>query len=260
MGDQIKILILMSYYNRPILVKNSLKSILEADKYHQNWELFFGDDGSKIPGKPIVEELLHSCIDKVKFVNSNLTIKEKIKSGLVLGKYANQAIKESDADVAIMLCDDDQLVPDYLYNLNNYFKNNNEVLYCYSKIYLINPLVKNYLYTKEVNNKYNQWIGSINPAGKVDATQVAWRLQCCKEHNAWFSESTKFVPGKPWTKDTDKSFFENLYDCCGPCHPTNFYSQYKGIHDYQLLWHKNVSEESLIAYDMMCETLAGEKF
>lgn len=96
--------------------------------------------------------------------------------------------------------------------------------------------------------------------GKVDASQVAWRLSCCKKHNAWFSESTKLIKNKPWVVDTDRSFFENLFDKCGPCCPTNTFCQFKGIHDYQLLWHKNATEESLIAYDNTCRQLAGEKF
>lgn len=260
MLNQIKILILISYYNRPLLLKKSLNSIIKANEFHQNWELFFGDDGSHIPGKPIVEEVLHDHIEKITFANSNFTLDDKIKSGLVLGKFANQAIRESDADVGIILCDDDELVPTYLANLNNFFIHNKDVLYCYSKIYIFNPINQDSSTIKETNNKYNQWTGLINPVGKVDATQVAWRLNCCKQYGAWFSDSTKFVKEKPWAKDTDRSFFENLFDKCGLCHPTNFYSQFKGVHDYQLLWHKNASKEALIAYDSMCRQLAGEKF
>ena len=50
----------------------------------------------------------------------------------------------------------------------------------------------------------------------------------------WLSP-TKNIKDKPWTSDTDRAFFESLFQNCGPCHPTNFFSQFKGIHDYQLL-------------------------
>jgi hypothetical protein len=260
MINQLKILILMSYYNRPLLVKNSLQSILKSNEFHQNWVLFFGDDGSFIPGKPIVEEILHNHLDKVKFENSHMSLKEKINSGLVIGKYANEAIKQSDADVAIILCDDDELVPTYLAQLNSFLLQNPDILYCYSKVYVFNPLLQKSDNIKETNNKYNQWNGPINPVGKVDASQVAWRLKCCKEYDAWFPDSTKLVKDKPWVADTDRSFFDNLFKKCGDCQPTDLFCQFKGIHDYQLLWHKNATEESLIAYDAVCRQFAGAKF
>lgn len=258
-NNQLKILILMAYYNRPLLVRNALNSIVKADQHHQNWVLLFGDDGSPIPGKPIAEEILCDHKDKLIFAQSNMTLQEKLEKGLAIGHYANQAIKDSDADLAIILCDDDELFPTYLADLNRFFTNNSNTLYCYSRIVIFNPLIKKSSDVDFTYNKYNQWTTPINPVGKVDASQVAWRLDCCKKYGAWFAESTKFVEGKPWTKDTDRSFFENLYQKCGECHPTDFMAQYKGIHDYQLLWHKNVTKESLIAYDQKCRKIAGEK-
>jgi len=256
----LKILILCSYYNRPLLVRNALNSILKANEHYTNWELAFGDDGSKIPGRPIVEEILKDHLDKITFVHSGLEFEDKIQQGLILGKLANEAIQESDADVALILCDDDELVPTYLKGLSEFFQSNPSVLYCYSKIHLYNPF---YQKSKDVNNvsgNFNKWDWPINPVNKVDATQVAWRLDCCKEHDAWFQDSTKSVQGKPWTKDTDKSFFENLFNKCGKCHPSGLIGQYKGIHDYQLLWHKDVPPAQLWAYDKMCKELGGVEF
>lgn len=256
----LKILILMSYYNRPILVKNALNSILKANEQHQNWVLGFGDDGSKIPGRPIVEEALKDHLDKITFVDTGMTFDDKIERGLMLGYFANQVMRESDADVALMLCDDDELHPSYLANLSSYFNSNPEVLYGYCKLYIYNPLMQK---SEDVSNMSGRWNvpnTPINPVNKVDASQVAWRLDCCKKHGAWFKESTKCVPGKPWTKDTDKSFFENLYEHCGECHPFGFVGQYKGVHDYQLLWHKDVPAASLYAYEKMCVDLGGVRF
>lgn len=257
---QLKFLILMAYYNRPILVKNAMRSLVEANKKHQNWHLLFGDDGSLIPGKPIVQEVLGSLANKASFLESNLTFENKLKDGLVIGQYANQVLKETDSDVAIILCDDDELHPDYLFNLNKYFQENPDILYCYSKIILYNPLLENSNQNTNLSNKYNQFNNPINPVGKLDASQVAWRLDCCKKYGAWFPESTKKLDEKPLVQDTDRGLFENLFRCCGLCHPTDFVSQYKGVHDYQLLWHKNNSIQSLEAYDRMCRTLAGVKF
>lgn len=258
--DNLKVLILMSYYNRPILVRNALTSILKANEHHRNWALAFGDDGSAIPGRPIVEEILKDHLDKITFVETKMTFEDKIEQGLVLGRLANAVIKHSDADVGIILCDDDELHPEYLKNLSGYFSEHPEVLYCYSKIHVYNPMIQKSSDAHNLTSRYNAWATPINPVAKVDATQVAWRLECCKKHGAWFAESTKFVEGKPWTKDTDRSFFENLSDKCGLCHPTGFVGQYKGIHDYQLLWHKNVGAEGLRAYDETCRELGGVEF
>ena len=255
-----KILILMSYYNRPILVRNALNSILASHEYHQDWELAFGDDGSEVPGVPIAKEILSDHLDKVTFVETKMSFEDKIEKGLILGKLANQQIRRSDADAAIMLCDDDELVPTYLKELSGFFESRPNVLYCYSKIHLYNPFFKKSSDVHNLKHRYNRHKGPINPVNNVDATQVAWRLDCCKKHKAWFKASTRQVPGKPWTKDTDKSFFENLHEKCGLCHESGIVGQYKGVHDYQLIWHKNVPAASLWAYDKMCRELGGKKF
>jgi hypothetical protein len=255
-----KILILMSYYNRPILVRRALQSILVANEHHKDWELLFGDDSSDIPGKPIVEEIMKDHLDKIVFAHSNMTLDDKIEKGLLLGHYCNEAIKQSDADIGIMFSDDDELHPLYLKNLSEFFTNNPDVLYCWSMIYVFNPLLQKSNESINVNNKYNKHESSINPVNKVDATQVAWRLSCCKERGAWFADTTRFVYSRPWTKDTDKSFFENLHEKCGQCQRTGFVAQYKGVHDYQLLWHKNVGEEGLRAYHKMIKDNAGVRF
>ncbi len=260
MNKPLRILILCAYYNRPILVRNALNSILKANKYHTDWELAFGDDNSKIPGRPIVEEILSDHLDKVQFVQSGMKFEDKIEQGLILGRLANEVIEKSDADVAFMLCDDDELYPTYLKGLSDYFTQNTDVLYCYSKLHLYNPLLQKSESVNNIAGRFNQWNTPIDPVGKVDASQVAWRLSCCKQYGAWFQETTRFVEGKPWTKDTDRSFFENLYKRCGNCHPSGLVGQYKGVHDYQLLWHKDVPAAGLYSYDQMVRELGGVKF
>ena len=255
----VRILILVPYYNRPILLRNAMQSVLRANQFYDKWELAFGDDGSSIPGRPIVEDVLKGHLERVEFYKSDMSFEDKLEHGIMLGRMANEAITQSSADVAITLCDDDELFPTYLRDLNLFFENNPSVLYCYSKIHLFNPLKQKSDVVNNVSGKYNQWEGPIDPVNKVDGCQVAWRLSCCKQHGAWFTDSTKFVSGKPWVKDTDKSFFEVLYNKFGPCYPTGIFAQYKGIHDYQLLWHKNATSESLRDYDTKVKSLAGVK-
>lgn len=250
----------MPYFNRPILVRNALASILKSHQHHDNWELAFGDDNSIIPGRPIVEEMLAPHLNRVKFYESRLTFEEKVSQGLLLGKMANEAVRDSQADIAIILCDDDELVPTYLHDLSDFYRKNPDILYAYSKVHIYNPLFKS---SDEVNNlvgKWNQVQGPINPVNKIDATQVSFRLSCCKQYGAWFQETTKLVPGKPWARDTDKGLFENLFSKCGMAYSTGLVGQYKGTHDYQLLWHKNVPAGQLYSYYKMTEELAGKAF
>jgi hypothetical protein len=249
----------MSYYNRPLLVKNALESILLSNEYHQDWRLVFADDGSKEPGRPIVNDILQDHLNKITFIETGLDFSDKIKNGLILGKLANESIKKSDADVAIILCDDDKLATDYLANLSNFFVHNKQILYCYSKLHIYNPLIQQS--DVVTNHKWNNFNEPICPVNNLDASQVAWRLDCCKKYGAWFNSSTKEATSdKPWVKDTDKSFFENLYNKCGLCYPTGFFGQYKGIHDYQLVWHKNVHASKLYSYNEICEKWGGIKF
>ena len=48
-----KILILLLYFERPNLVRNALRSVRQADRHHQDWELAVIDDGSRAPALPI---------------------------------------------------------------------------------------------------------------------------------------------------------------------------------------------------------------
>ena len=236
-----------------------MNSVLKADEFHQNWEMVFCDDGSKIAGEPIVREVLGDKVSKVSFVNTNMSFDDKLAKGLIVGSIANSSMRNSDADLAIILCDDDELHPQYLKNLSDFFQENQDVDYCYSKIHIYNPLFQDSEAVESLSNTYNQFDGPIDPAGKVDATQVAWRISCFKEKGAMFTDTTKSAK-LPMLNDIDRSFFQSLYKNCGLCHPTGFVAQYKGVHDYQLLWHKSKDENDLRDYNNVCEEKGGVEF
>ena len=234
MGENLKILILQTYFERPTLVKGFLRSLMAADRLYQNWELAFIDDGSQEPGRPIVERILRDRIDQVKFYNSNMTTEMKrICGGSFMGKFMNQAIQESSADLSIMVGDDDEIYPDYLKNLDVYFQAHPDVLSAYSGVHVYNPLVEkscntHNLYSDNPSWKGHAWFGRpIAPAFKVDGVQVAWRTLCNKVHGAWFPS--------PIILNHDAEFFEELYDRCGPSEYTGFIAMYKGRHDGQLI-------------------------
>ena len=155
--EQKKFIILLFYYDRPNIVKNALYSLNELD--YTNFEVAFIDDGSKNPGKSVAEEILKpDILSRVTFYNTNDSVEKKIdQGGSVFGKLANDAIKNSDAEYSIMLCDDDALVSDYLLYLNEYFQLNDFVTYCFSKVYFFNPAIETYKEYKEYST-YNQHI------------------------------------------------------------------------------------------------------
>lgn len=212
------ILILLLYYNRPKLVQNALHSI-QNSSYH-DWTLFIHDDNSP---QPILTNLPHTY-----HLNTD-TKPQKLERGSSLGLVVNKVLKESPADIAIMLCDDDALHPLYLQNLNDYFTNNPEVNSCYSNVILYNPLIESYLdaINRPPDPEYylNYQTNPISPYNIVDASQVAWRLSCNKQFNAWFPDYLD--------KNHDAAFYKEL-EKSGPTHPSGFISQFKGIHEQQL--------------------------
>lgn len=255
-----KCLILMTYYNRPKLVRNALKSLLESNKHFTNWQLGFCDDGSKIPGEPIVRDVLKDHLDKVFFINTNNSIEHKSKYGICLGQHANEAIQKTDADFVVLFSCDDELAPTYLRDLDKFLMDNPGVLHGYSHVYIFNPIKQ---LSQDVSNAighYNQYRDPMNCFGKMDASQVFFRTSCCKEHGAWFKETTDDGSDRPWVRNTDAEFFQALYDKCGPAYFSGLVGQYKGIHDYQFVWYKNTDREGFFSYHQMITELVGEVF
>lgn len=232
-----KVLILATYYERPNLVKGFLRSLLAADKHHDNWELAFIDDGSSKPGRPIVERILKGHERKLRFYNSEMTADmKKLSGGTFIGKFMNDAIKASNADMAIMVGDDDEIHPEYLSNIARFFTANPDINSCYSNVHVYNPLTEktcntHNLYSENPNWKGHAWFGKpIECAYKVDSVQVAWRSSCNKMLGAWF-------PYPIWINH-DALFFEELNARCGKSTYTGFIAMFKGRHDGQLI--KNI--------------------
>lgn len=229
-----KVLILLAYYNRPQMVRFALESIKMQS--YKNWELAFCDDGSDMPGKSIVKEILADDLDKVKFFNTYDTVEDKVRfGGSRHGMMLNEAMNNSDADIALILCDDDGLYHNALENLANYYKNNPDKNYSYGHISMYNP--KEYANPREVGENLNfasnplvrnhfNHTGDINPSCVVDASQVSWRLPQAKEKNIIFMY--------PQTTNLDASFYDSLYNAFGSCSYNNVIVQFKGIFDNQM--------------------------
>lgn len=224
--NDLKILILLLYYERPILLRNALNSIMRANKLYDNWHLAFIDDSSPTPGSVIVDQYMRRYLPKISFYHTNTTIEEKIEHGSIIGQCMNQAIMDSDADIAFMLCDDDELVPKYLLDLNTFFNVHKSVQSCYSHVYVYNPAFEISDYVNRVECKYNKFTACINPSGKVDASQVAWKTSVNKKSDIWFQY--------PRTRNLDSDFYKKLVSVCGRIPFSHFFSQYKSWSRHRL--------------------------
>lgn len=216
-----KILIILPYYNRPTLVKNALRSIQEST--YLDWELAFIDDGSVVDGSNIVSSLFTvDQLAKTRFYSTGDSQKQKEdRGGSNYGMYANRAMSESSAEIVIILCDDDALLPSYLENLNAWFINHPEENYCYSHVLEFNPTLEDYHTVGKKGSGLNK-TDKIAPACQVDASQVAWR------------KSDDVLFPFPQTGCLDAEIFGKLTSKYGLCSYSGFDGQYKAMFPQQL--------------------------
>lgn len=221
-----KFLIILVYYERPEIVLNALNSISELN--YENFEIRFIDDGSTKRGENIVKQVCSSILDKFTFYYIDNTVEDKKKQGgSIHGSYMNLAIKESNADYVIVMCDDDALFPDYLTNLNKFYNENPNKLWCYSHVKFFNPEIETYKQAvdepsdKTFNvSSLNEHTQPISPSCRVDGSQVSFKRNVFIDYNIWYPS--------PQTKDCDRYIFERMVIRLGLCHFSGFYGQYKG--------------------------------
>jgi len=220
------VLIILLYYNRPNLVHNALGSIRELN--HGNIvEVVAIDDGSDIPLRSIVDMHYYDIIHKFKFyrIDDSKDQKEK-QGGSRIGQFINLAIKESAADISLILCDDDALIPSVVKRTVRWFENNLSEQYGYYHLIDFNPL--NALPDKNVsNNGLTNYTKSINPSGFLEKSQVVWRLHASKGSDIWFPY--------PMTYHYEEFFYREMFEKFGECKFMGFTGQYKARFNGQYL-------------------------
>jgi glycosyltransferase involved in cell wall biosynthesis len=229
-------LILLFYYNRPRLVKNALESIVEMQ--YENYTVCFIDDSDISDGENICRDFLSgNILKKFKFYTIGMSVDDKNKKGgSIFGKYANDAIRETESDVILMLCDDDALSPTYLSELDEFYKKNPNINWSYSYVKYFNPVFENYksadpdwgkvLNSKSRTQSLNSDIHPVNPTYRKDMSQVSIKRKCFFDYDVWFPF--------PKTSNLDAAIFSNFYKFLGFCYPTKIFGQCKAVHDDQL--------------------------
>jgi glycosyltransferase involved in cell wall biosynthesis len=240
-----KFLIILAYYERPKIVLNALNSILEMD--YPNYEIHFIDDGSNLKGEPIVREVCETIIDRFTFHYINNTLEQKkAQGGSIHGEYLNRAIRESDGDHVIILCDDDALYPNFLNNLNIFLNKpeNKDKKYFYHNILIYNSLVETYkdgINRGDLSYFTNKWNTPIACAGQVDSTQVTY-------DRVSFLENGLSYPA-PQTSGLDFAIYNQMWMKWGPAYYSGLISQIKSNSEDNLI-HKDHTEKMWVTNDM----------
>ncbi len=225
----------MPYFERPNMVKNALDSFLEID--YDNYEICIIDDGSK--KNPIYSVLTnehYKNIKNLKILYTHDSIENKLQRGSIHGSFMNKAILESNAEIVVMMSDDDAVTSNYFKDLNNFYNINTKIQYSYCHIIPFDPMVekpsKNLLnkthtipWNTNAATNLNHTI-PLNPYCRVDSTQVSWRRSANIDDKIFFPEEQ--------TKNLDASFYSKMYETYGSCFFNGIIGMYKGFHHGQL--------------------------
>jgi glycosyltransferase involved in cell wall biosynthesis len=228
---------MLAYYKRPKIVLNALESIIKLDYPRSKFDFIFIDDSGDSDFQDTLDKYMEQD-PNISYgywpINQDDDLKQK-QGGSTHGYMMNHAISLfGEDDIAIVLCDDDALFPDYLTNLSKFYTDNPEVMYAYSYVKYFDPSTQHYSEASE-HPKYfhhgstytlNQPNVPIDPLCKVDASQVTWRTKCFTKDGVLFPY--------PQTRGLDAALFRQLTAKYGPCYPTFFFGQYKGAFPDQM--------------------------
>jgi glycosyltransferase involved in cell wall biosynthesis len=224
--------LVIPYYKRPKIVLNALDSIKNSN--NKNYKLTLIDDsGTDEFGWFFLNYGFDSS--KIQYVPILMSDEEKIKiGGSLFGKYVNDVIKTSDADVLILICDDDAILPTYLDDLTTFFMNNPSEVWGYSHVKFYNPNHESYLCARESlpeelligHTNLNLHTDRINPHWTVDSSQVVFKIEALREKNVLYPY--------PKTIALDADIFMSTYNVYGSCSFTGVFGQCKGWFDEQL--------------------------
>lgn len=217
------ILILCVYCERPRMIRNALESV--RDQTDPNWHLAFIDDGSRVPGEPIVREILGDD-PRVTFYRCDDDAAQKDRQkGSRHGAYMNIAIRECPGDVVVVLCDDDALHPELVANLRRWFSEN-ENGWGYGHLYEFDPWHEKPGQIVRESANQNRHTEPVDPVCRLDSTQVCYRPDPIRAGPQGYPELG--------TGALDASIFQQLLPLYGKVPYMGFVTQYKGVYPDQM--------------------------
>lgn len=220
--------IILVYFERPNIVKNALNSLndLEYDNFH----LTIIDDGSRkeFAIGPVAKEILRPDIwqrTSLILTGDSVDYKESI-NGSRHGEFMNAALRSSDADVAVILCDDDALVHDVLNNVDDFFTKNPDEQWVWGRIIPFNPEHETLSELPIRDHPLNRFRGRISPAFNIDSTQVIYKRKAVVDKNILYPSVGMGA--------FDASIYQQIEAHHGQCPAGNFYTQYKADFRWQM--------------------------
>jgi hypothetical protein len=217
-------LVLLPYYERPGLVLNALESLRRQGN---SWDMAFIDDGSRHHGRPIVERALAHHLDHIQFYRTEDSIEDKVRQGgSRIGQIMNDAVKASNADIVVILCDDDALVEGYLDALSVWYAQHPGQPWSYCHVVVWDPTQGSVPWGAEVTRDHplNAKVGPLFPSSVLDSSQVTFRRECF--------DVSSFPSIAP--KNHDAAIFDTVSRLFGPCHFNGLRGQYKAFFHDQL--------------------------
>lgn len=222
---ELSVLIILIYYNRPNTVRNAYHSLCNME--YENWKLVVIDDGSTPPGKEVMLQNMQGFVDRIKYYYISDTLETKMKQGGSRhGTYINQAIKDHETDLVVILCDDDAMYKQGLKHINGYYQCNPEQMYGYSHVVEYNPEKQWYADAVLRDTWHNRLKVPTFGSCILDSSQVSFRRRCFTRGNIWFPTNM--------TAALDAEIFQQMGDKYGKACYTNGILQYKGVFSDQM--------------------------
>jgi hypothetical protein len=221
-------LILLPYFNRPKMVRTALESV--KNQTDTNWKLAFIDDASPtLEGIYWLFEILEDEIQQGKVELYRVSKEEKtLLNWTTPPRYMNRAVRENDADLVMILCDDDALLPNYLENCREYFYNTNpQAVYGYSHCIPFFPPDEKVGTHLEKRPFHTNHEAPICPIDRIDASQIVWARDVQLARGVGFPENRQY--------DHDAGMWIEMWNHgFGECPYMGFDGQYKACHAKQL--------------------------
>lgn len=211
--QNLKVLALVVAQNQSHQLSRAVNSLVEASRHHHNWHLALVNAGRD--GHVVAERLVRS-LDVLSVYDVRMTDDQKTQTGGAVGYALNRAILDTDADVAFVLRDTDQVHERYLVNLDIVFSSQHGTDLFHSEVVPFDAMfddaesaLRRVGTRKEQQSGFFERLTGGNLAvlpDEVSLPQLAWRTQLNRSGNCWFQHN-----GFDWAD----RYVERLLECAG---------------------------------------------